>query len=103
MISKISRNHEFFSSDAKEIGEKVIQLSNLVAFFKNIIPNTRKAIASAEKSINLLENKCQHLENIISAKDRKIIALVDQILFKMKHNDVTIELKIYSSTHENKL
>ncbi len=63
----------------------------------------KKAIASAEKSINLLENKCQHLEDIISVKDRKIIALVDQILSKTEHNDVTIEPEIYSSTHERKL
>ncbi len=87
----------------EESGEKVTQLLNLIAFFKNIIPDMRKAIASAEKSIDLLENKCQHLKDIISAKDRKIIALVDQILFKTKHNDVIIELEIYSSIHENKL
>src|SRR3989440_8800689 len=87
----------------KESGGKVTQLSDLVAFFKSIIPDTRKAIASAEKSIDLLENKCRHLEDIISAKDRKIIALVDQILFKTKHSDVTIEPEIYSSTHERKL
>ena len=87
----------------EESSGKVTQLSDSVAFFKSIIPDTRKAIASAKKSIDLLENKCQHLEDIISAKDRKIIALIDQILFKMKHSDVTIELKIYSSTHENKL
>ncbi len=84
-------------------GEKVIQLLNSVAFFKSIISDTKKAIASAEKSIDMLENKCQHLEDIISAKDRKIIALVDQILSKMKHNDVTIEPEIYSNTHKNKL
>src|SRR5947199_2731665 len=82
---------------------KVTQLSDSIAFFKSIIPDTKKAIASAEKSIDLLENKCWHLEDIISAKDRKIIALVDQILFKMKHSDVTIEPEIYSSTHERKL
>src|SRR6266540_2820459 len=87
----------------EESGRKVIQLSDSVAFFKSIIPDTRKAIALAEKSIDLLENKCQHLKDIISAKDRKIIALVDQILFKTKHNDVTIEPEIYFSTHENKL
>ncbi len=87
----------------KENDEKVNQLSNLIAFFKSIIPDMKKAIASAEKSIDLLENKCWHLEDIISAKDRKIIALVDQILSKMKHSDVTIELEIYSSTYENKL
>src|SRR5215475_10686879 len=84
-------------------GGKVIQLSDSVAFFKSIIPDTRKAIASAEKSINILENKCRYLEDIISAKNRKIIALVDQILSKTKHNDVTIEPEIYSSTHERKL
>ena len=39
-------------------GEKVIQLSDLVAFFKSIISDTRKAITLAEKSIDLLENKC---------------------------------------------
>src|SRR4051794_29956387 len=87
----------------KESDRKVTQLSDSVAFFKSIIPDTKKAIASAGKSIDLLENKCQHLEDIISAKNRKIIALVDQILFKMKHSDVTIEPEIYSSTHENKL
>src|SRR5213595_2319383 len=87
----------------KESGEKVTQLSNSVAFFKSIIPDTRKAIASAEKSIDLLENKCRHLEDIISAKDRKIITLVDQILSKTKHSDVTIELETYPNTHERKL
>jgi chromosome segregation ATPase len=87
----------------EESGEKVAQLSDSVAFFKSIIPDTKKAIASAEKSIDLLENRCQNLEDIIFVKDRKIIALVDQILSKTKHNDMTIELEIYSSTHERKL
>ena len=64
----------------EESGGKVTQLSDSVAFFKSIIPDTKKAIASAEKSIDLLENRCRNLEDIISAKDRKIIALVDQIL-----------------------
>ncbi|RIA97824.1 hypothetical protein C1645_813536 [Glomus cerebriforme] len=84
----------------EESGGKITQLSDLVAFFKSIIPNMKKAIVS---SIDLLENRYQNLEDIISVKDRKIIALVDQILFKMKHNDMTIELEIYSSTHERKL
>src|SRR4051794_18951297 len=87
----------------EESGRKVTQLSDSVAFFKSIIPDMKKAIASAEKSIDLLENRCQNLKDIISVKDRKIIALVDQILFKTKHNDVTIEPEIYSSTHERKL
>jgi len=87
----------------EESGGKVTQLSDSVAFFKSIIPDTKKAIASAEKSIDLLENKCWHLEDIISAKDRKIIALVDQILSKTEYSDVTIEPEIYSSTHERKL
>src|SRR5436190_22065104 len=87
----------------EESGEKVAQLSNSVAYFKSIIPDTKKALALAEKSIDLLENKCWHLEDVISPKDRKIIAFVNQILFKTEHSDVTIELKIYSSTHERKL
>src|SRR3954449_10556496 len=87
----------------EESGEKVSQLSDSVAFFKSIIPDMKKAIASAEKSIDLLENRCQNLKDIISVKDRKIITLVDQILFKTKHNNVTIEPEIYSSTHERKL
>ena len=87
----------------EESGRKVTQLSDSVAFFKSIFSDTKKAIASAEKSIDLLENRCWHLEDIISAKDRKIITLVDQILFKMKHSKVTIELKTYSNTHERKL
>ncbi|PKY31182.1 hypothetical protein RhiirB3_448661 [Rhizophagus irregularis] len=87
----------------EESGEKVTQLSDSIALFKSIIPDTKKAIASAEKSIDMLENKCQHLEDIISAKDRKIIALVDQILSKTEHSDVTIEPEIYSNTHERKL
>jgi chromosome segregation ATPase len=87
----------------EESGEKVSQLSDSVAFFKSIIPDTKKAIASAEKSIDLLENRCRNLEDIISVKDRKIVALVDQILSNTKHSDVTIEPEIYSSTHERKL
>ncbi|PKK58246.1 hypothetical protein RhiirC2_796619 [Rhizophagus irregularis] len=84
----------------EESGGKVTQLSDSVAFFKSIIPDTKKTIASAKKSIDLLENKCQHLEDIISAKDRKIIAIVDQIL---KYSDATIEPKTYSSNSERKL
>ena len=84
----------------EESSGKVTQLSDSIAFFKSIILDTKKAIASAEKSIDLLENKCRHQEDIISAKDRKIIALVDQIL---KHSDATIEPKTYSSNSERKL
>ena len=87
----------------EESSGKVTQLSDSVVFFKSIIPNTKKAIASAEKSIDLLENKCRHLEDIISAKDRKIVSLVDQILSNTKHSDITIEPKIYSSTYERNL
>ena len=87
----------------EESSGKVTQLSESVAFFKSIIPDTKKAIASAEKSIDLLENRCRHLEDIISAKDRKIIALVDQILSKTEHSDVTIEPETYPNTHERKL
>src|SRR6266516_3236650 len=87
----------------EESSGKVIQLTYSIAFFKSIIPDTKKAIASAEKSIDLLENRCQNLEDIISVKDRKIIALVDQILSKTEHSDMTIELEIYSSTYERKL
>src|SRR6266516_4201145 len=58
---------------------------------------------AVENYIELLENKYWHLEDVISAKDRKIIALVDQILSKTKHSDLTIELEIYSSTHKRKL
>src|ERR1044072_97737 len=87
----------------EESGGKVTQLSDLVAFFKSIIPDTKKAIASAEKSIDMLENKCHHLEDIISVKDRKIIALVDQISSHTRYNDINIEPEIYSSTYERKL
>ena len=87
----------------EESGGKVTQLSDSVAFFKSIIPDTKKAIALAEKSIDTLENKCQHLEDIISAKDRKIIALVDRISSHTKYNDINIELEIYSSIDERKL
>ena len=87
----------------EESGEKVAQLSNSVAYFKSIIPDTKKALASAEKSIDLLENKCQHLEDVISAKDRKIIALVDQILSYTKYSDITIEPDTYSNIRERDL
>ena len=87
----------------EESSEKVTQLSDSIAFFKSIIPDTKKTIASAKKSIGLLENKCWHLEDIISAKDRKIIALVDQISPHEKYSDITIEPEIYSSTKERKL
>jgi chromosome segregation ATPase len=87
----------------EESSGKITQLSDSIAFFKSIIPDTKKAIASAEKSIDLLENKCWHLEDIISAKDRKIIALVDQISSHIRYSDITIEPKIYSSTYERNL
>jgi hypothetical protein len=95
------KSHEVaMTRSLEESGGKVTQLSDSVAFFKSIIPDMKKAIASAKKSIDLLENRCWNLEDIISAKDRKIIALVDQIL---KHSDVTIESKTYSSNSERKL
>src|SRR4051794_21531576 len=87
----------------EESDRKVTQLSDSVAFFKSIIPDTKKAIASAEKSIDLLENKCRYLEDIISAKDRKIIALADKISSYTKYSDINIEPEIYSSTKERKL
>src|SRR4051794_22228293 len=87
----------------EESNRKVTQLSDSVAFFKSIIPDTKKAIASAEKSIDLLENKCQNLKDIIFTKDRKIIALVDQILSYTKYSDVTTELEMYSSNCERDL
>src|SRR5687767_10805131 len=82
---------------------KVAQLSDSVAFFKSIIPDTKEAITSAEKSIDMLENKCWHLEDIIFAKDRKIIALADKISSYTSYSDINIELEIYSSTDERKL
>ena len=42
-------------------------------------------------------------EDIISAKDRKIIALVDQILSYTKYSDVTTEPETYSSNCERDL
>jgi len=84
----------------EESSGKVTQLSDSIAFFKS---DTKKALASAEKSIDLLENKCRHLEDVISAKDRKIIALVDQILSYTKYSDVTTKLETYSSNCERDL
>ena len=87
----------------EESSGKVTQLSESVAFFKSIIPDMKKAIASAEKSIDMLENKCRQLEDIISAKNRKIIALADKISSYTRYSDINIELEIYSSTKERKL
>jgi len=87
----------------EESGEKVTQLSDSVAFFKSIIPDTKKAIASAEKSIDLLENRCRQLEDVISIKDKKIIALVDQIFSYTKYSDITIEPDMYSNIRKEDL
>jgi len=87
----------------EESDEKVIQLSNSVSFLKSIIPDMKKAIASAEKSIDMLEDKCRYLKDIISAKDRKIITLIDQISFYIKYNDINIKPEVYSSIGERKL
>jgi chromosome segregation ATPase len=98
------KSHEVaMTRSLEESGRKVTQLSDSVAFFKSIIPDTKKAIASAEKSIDMLEDKCRHLEDIISAKDRKIITLVDQISSHTRYSDINIEPEIYSSTYERKL
>ena len=51
----------------------------------------------------MLENKCRHLEDIISAKDRKIITLVDRISSHTSYSDTNIEPEIYSSIDERKL
>ncbi len=39
-------------------GKKITQLSSSIIFFKDIIYNIKKTIVSAEKSIDILENKC---------------------------------------------
>ena len=87
----------------EESSGKVTQLSDSIAYFKSIIPDTKEAIASAKKSIDLLENRCQNLEDIISAKDRKIIALTDKISSYTRYSDINIEPEIYFSTYERKL
>ncbi|RIA91862.1 hypothetical protein C1645_736774 [Glomus cerebriforme] len=93
----------------EESGKKNSQLSYSVILFKDMIHDTKKAIASTEKAIDMLENKCHHLEDIISAKDKKIIALIDQISSytrttdMSRYNDITIEPEIYPSTYERKL
>jgi chromosome segregation ATPase len=87
----------------EESGGKVTQLSDSVAFYKSIIPDTKKAIASAEKSIDMLENRCRQLEDVISIKDKKIIALVDRISSHIKYSDTYIEPKIYFNIDERKL
>ena len=53
------KSHEVaMTRSLEKSGRKVIQLSDSVAFFKSIIPDIKKAIASTEKSIDMLENKC---------------------------------------------
>ena len=98
------KSHEVaMTKSLEESGEKVTQLSKSVAFFKSIIPDTKKAIALAEKSIDTLENKCRQLEDVISIKDKKIIALVDQILSYTKYSNITIEPDTYSNFRERDL
>src|ERR1700722_15587559 len=87
----------------EESGEKITQLSSSVSSFKDIIHVSKEAITSAQKSINMLENKCRQLEDVISAKDRKIINLVDQILSYTKYSDVNIEPDTYSGINERDL
>src|ERR1043165_8473668 len=41
----------------EESSGKVTQLSDSIAYYKSIIPDMKEAIVSAEKSIDLLENK----------------------------------------------
>ena len=84
-------------------GEKIIQLSSSVIFFKDIIYDTKKVIALVENCIDILENKYQYLKDIISAKDRKIITLANKISSYTRYSDINIELEIYSSTYERKL
>ena len=98
------KSHEVaMTRSLEESSGKVAQLSDSIAYYKSIIPDTKEAIASAEKSIDLLENRCQNLEDIISAKVRKIIALTDKISSYTRYSDINIEPEIYSSTYERKL
>ena len=51
----------------------------------------------------MLEDKCRQLEDVISAKDKKIIAFNDRILSYTSHSDVIIESEIYSSNYKKDL
>ncbi|GES90848.1 hypothetical protein GLOIN_2v1777821 [Rhizophagus clarus] len=92
----------------KQILEKKIEeLLDLQEQYKShevaIIRFLEKTIALAEKSIDMLENKCQYLEDIISAKNRKIITLTDKISLYISYNDINIELEVYFSIDGRKL
>ncbi len=87
----------------KESGKKITQLNSSVIFFKDIIHDIKKAIASAENCIDILENKCWYLKDIISAKDRKIITFADKISSYTRYSNINIESEIYFSTYERKL
>ncbi|PKC75422.1 hypothetical protein RhiirA1_528808 [Rhizophagus irregularis] len=73
-----------------------------IALSKELIQETKKTLTSAEKSINMLENKNQILEDIISAKEEKILSLYDLFTSFVPSQalDSTIEPKTYSNAYE---
>ncbi|RGB24981.1 hypothetical protein C1646_772356 [Rhizophagus diaphanus] len=94
-IQRIASREAAMSKSIEEKDKKI-------AFSKGLIQETKKTLTSAEKSINMLENKNQILEDIISAKEEKILSLYDLFtsFVPSQANDSTIEPKKYTTTYE---
>ena len=101
-LQRISSHETAMSKTLEEKDKKIAHLTSSVTLSKDDIQGVRKTLASAEKSNNMLENKNQLLEDIISAKEEKIFSLYDLFISFVPSQalDSTIEPKTYSSMYE---
>ncbi|CAB4399544.1 unnamed protein product [Rhizophagus irregularis] len=85
-----------------DMSKSIEEKDKKIAFSKELIQETRKTLTSAEKSIAMLENQNQRLEDIITAKEEKIITLYDSFtsIVPTQANDSTIEPKKYITTND---
>ncbi|RIA83842.1 hypothetical protein C1645_833167 [Glomus cerebriforme] len=104
-MQNISSHESDMQNFLDEKEKKIQQLTNSITLSKKDSSDIKKALSSAGKSIDKLEDKIRLLEDIILVKDNKIISLHDR-LFSIVPTltvDPTIEPKSYSSSYDKDL
>ncbi|CAJ0881070.1 670_t:CDS:1 [Entrophospora sp. SA101] len=100
-----TQNTKNYNKTLEEKDKKIAKLSSDNKRYKNYIVALKESNKSSLEKINKLGNKCQQLEDIIDAKDQKIINLNDHIISFNPHGgrDGTIEPESYFSYAEKGL
>ena len=103
--SKVSAMETQFYSTTNEYDKKIIDLTSSINRYKEDMQSLKKTNKATLEKINKLENKCRQLEDVVSAKDQKIISLNDKIIsyYPRGWSDGSIEPEIYYSTYDQDL